>query len=54
MGSDIETVCLRRRLMMKNVSQRAFISRSTLQKLEAGNPGVSMGIYASVISFIGP
>jgi hypothetical protein len=33
---------------MAVVAERAFTSRSTLQKVEAGNANVSIGIYAAV------
>lgn len=38
---------------MAVVAERAFTSRSTLQKIEAGNPNVSMGIYAGVLQALG-
>ena len=38
---------------MAVVAERAFTSRSTLQKIEAGDTGVSMGIYASVLQALG-
>ena len=38
---------------MAVVAQRAFTSRSTLQKVEAGDANVSVGIYASVLQALG-
>ena len=38
---------------MAVVAERAFTSRSTLQKVEAGDTGVSVGIYAGVIQALG-
>lgn len=38
---------------MAVVAQRAFTSRSTLQKVEAGDSGVSIGIYAAVLHALG-
>ena len=35
------------------MAERAFISRGTLYKLEKGDPSVSMGIYATVLSILG-
>jgi hypothetical protein len=35
------------------VAERAFTSRSTLQKVEAGNANVSIGIYAAVLQALG-
>ena len=34
-------------------AQRAFTSRSTLQKIEAGDTNVSIGIYAAVLQALG-
>jgi hypothetical protein len=38
---------------MALVAERAFVSRSTLARVERGDPGVSMGIYASVLFVLG-
>lgn len=38
---------------MAVVAQRAFTSRSTLQKIEAGDANVGIGIYASVLLALG-
>jgi hypothetical protein len=38
---------------MAVVAERAFTSRSTLQRVEAGDSGVSIGIYASVLQALG-
>ncbi len=38
---------------MAVVAERAFTSRSTLQKIEAGDPSVSIGIYAAVLQALG-
>ncbi len=38
---------------MAVVAERAFTSRSTLQKVEAGNHTVSVGIYAGVLQALG-
>jgi hypothetical protein len=35
------------------MAERAFISRGTLYKLEKGEPSVSMGVYATVLSLLG-
>lgn len=43
----------RRRLPMAVVAKRAFTSRSTLQKVEAGNANVSIGIYAADLQALG-
>jgi len=53
LGADIYDARRRRRLPMAVVADRAFTSRSTLQKVEAGNANVSIGIYAAVLQALG-
>ena len=38
---------------MAVIAQRAFTSRSTLQRIESGDPAVSIGIYAAVLHALG-
>ena len=38
---------------MAVVAERAFTSRSTLQKIEAGDTNVGIGIYAAVLHALG-
>ena len=38
---------------MAVVAERAFTSRSTLQRVEAGETSVSVGIYAGVLQALG-
>src|SRR3546814_19367965 len=49
LGKDIRDARRRRRLPMAIVAERAFTSRSTLQKIEAGDTNVGIGIYAGVL-----
>lgn len=53
LGADIRDARRRRRLPMAVVADRAFTSRSTLQRIEAGDPSVSIGIYAAVLQALG-
>lgn len=53
LGADIKTARLRRRVTMTLMAERAFVSRSTLQKVEQGDPGVSLGVYATVLFILG-
>jgi len=53
LGADIRDARRRRRLTMALVADRAFTSRSTLQRVEAGDPAVSIGIYAAVLHALG-
>jgi len=53
LGANIHDARRRRQLPMAVVAERAFTSRSTLQKVEAGDPNVSVGIYAGVLQALG-
>ena len=48
MGEQIKMARLRRKLYATLVAERAGISRSTLWKVENGNPSVAVGIYAAL------
>ncbi|MCR4764028.1 MAG: helix-turn-helix domain-containing protein [Lachnospiraceae bacterium] len=52
-GEQIRLARLRRKYSVKMVSERAGISRATLWKVEKGDPGVAIGIYAKVLAAIG-
>jgi transcriptional regulator with XRE-family HTH domain len=53
LGADISVARRLRRLPTALMAERAFISRNTLARLERGDPGVSMGIYATVLFVLG-
>lgn len=53
LGRDIREARLRRRIPAAVVAERASISRTTLVKLEAGDPGVSIGITTTVLFVLG-
>lgn len=53
LGGDIQEARRRRRLPMSVVADRAFTSRPTLQRIEAGDPSVGMGIYGAVLQALG-
>lgn len=53
LGGDIKSARLRRRLSAEIVAERAFITRSTLIKVEMGDPAVSIGIYATALFVLG-
>ena len=53
LGADIRNARRRRGLPMAVVADRAFTSRATLQRVEAGDPGVSIGIFAAVLQSLG-
>lgn len=49
LGERIKLARLRRNLPAELIAERAGISRSSLWKVESGNPAVAMGIYAAVL-----
>ena len=53
LGQDIQAARLRRRLPAEVVAERAMTSRPTLSRIEKGDPGVSIGIYAAVLQSLG-
>src|SRR5579883_3063543 len=53
LGNDIRAARLRRRITATLMAERAFITRTTLGKVEKGDPGVSLGIYATVLFILG-
>ena len=53
LGADIHDARRRRRLPMAVVAGRGFTSRSTLQRVEAGDANVGIGIYAAVLQALG-
>jgi DNA-binding XRE family transcriptional regulator len=53
LGGDIRDARLRRRIPTTIMAERASVSRTTLNKVEKGDPGVSLGIYATVLFVLG-
>lgn len=53
LGADIRVARLTRDLPMSLLAERAFTSRSTLKRVEEGDPAVSIGIYAAVLNALG-
>lgn len=53
LGGDIRDARKRRGLSMETVADRSFTSRKTLQRIEKGDHGVSIGIYAAVLNALG-
>lgn len=53
LGHDIRDARLRRRIATAIMAQRASISRTTLNKIEKGDAGVSLGNYAAVLFVLG-
>ncbi len=53
LGADISVARRRRSISTSLMAERAFTTRPTLMKIERGDPGVSLGIYASVLFVLG-
>ena len=53
LGAGLRDLRRRRRIPVTAAADRVLISRSTLYKVERGDPGVSLGIYATVLQGYG-
>lgn len=53
LGADISIARRRRKITTTLMAQRAFIDRRSLARVEKGDPGVSMAIYATVVFVLG-
>jgi len=53
LGDDIRKARIRRKLTMKELSSRAFISENTLSSVQKGKASVAIGIYARILSILG-
>ena len=53
LGHDIRDARRRRRIPVAILAERASISRTTLHKVEQGDPGVSLGACATVLFVLG-
>lgn len=53
LGQDINDARRRRRISISLMAQRAGVSRTTIGKIEKGDPTTSIGGYASVLFVLG-
>lgn len=53
LGQDIAIARKKRRISTVSMAERAFISRSTLAKIEKGSATVSIGAYVTVLAILG-
>lgn len=53
LGERIKLARLRRKLSSVVVAQRAGISRTSLYKVEGGDPGATLGTYLRVLAVLG-
>src|SRR5262249_31785907 len=53
LGEDIRDARRRRRIPVAILAERASISRTTLNRIEKGDPAASLGNYAAVLFALG-
>ena len=53
LGLDLRDARLRRNLTMEVVADRAGTTRQTLNRIEKGDPSVSIGTYVGMMSALG-
>lgn len=53
LGRDLRDARKRRRIPVAILAERSSISRMTLNKIEKGDPSVSLGAYAKVLFSLG-
>ena len=53
LGRDISTARRRRSMTVATLAERAFVGRNTITRVERGDPGVALGIYATVLFVLG-
>jgi len=53
LGERFKLARLRRKLSNAAVAQRAGVSRSSVYKVEAGDPGATLGTYLRVLAVLG-
>lgn len=53
LGSDIRDARRRRRIPVAILAERASISRTTLNRIEKGDPAAALGNYATVLFALG-
>lgn len=53
LGADLCDARRRRRIPMALMAERAMISRTTLHRIERGDPGVALGNYGRVLFVLG-
>lgn len=53
MGESVTIARKRRRIPQQLLADRMLVSRQTVQRLEAGDPAVSLGVLASALFILG-
>ena len=53
LGRDISTARRRRNMTIATLAERAFVGRNTVTRVELGDAGVALGIYATLLFVLG-
>ena len=53
LGEDLTRARARRGMSLRDAAQRLYVSINTVRNLEAGNPGVGLGIIANALMLYG-
>jgi hypothetical protein len=53
LGADISAARRRRGITSRLLAERAFINPKSMTRVERGDPGVSIGVYVSVLFSLG-
>lgn len=53
LGADLRLARIKRRLRLKDVAGAAGVTVQTIQRLEAGEPGVALGTLATALMVLG-
>ena len=53
LGESIRIARKRRQMTQSDLASRMFVARKTLARLEKGDPGVSMAVFASALWVLG-
>ncbi len=53
LGERIRTARKRRAMTLEELAARMFVTRKTVSRMEKGDPGVSIGAFASALCILG-
>lgn len=53
LGADLRTARQRRAMTQAVMARNMYVTEKTVRRVEAGDPGVSLGVYASALFVLG-
>ncbi|MDP1993370.1 MAG: helix-turn-helix transcriptional regulator [Syntrophales bacterium] len=53
LGADIRLARQRRNMTQQMMAESMFVTAKTVRRVEAGDPGVSLGVYAAALFVLG-